>query len=143
MSAERPTSAAEALGHAIEVLATSSRARLSVASAYAYLMPPVRLRQIDFAFSSQGRPVGFVTWAYVTETVAAEIVADPSRLLALPEWNEGTIPWIVDVVAAGGTAAAMMRRLRRRLADHGRARWIRHDRVGCMPTPSMARLALA
>jgi len=107
-------------------------------------MPPIRLGQIAFSFTSHGIATGYVVWAYLTDEVAAEVAVKAGRTLQLGEWNEGTRLWIMDVVAPFGNVAALLRVLRPRLQGHDRAWTIRSDRPGALVrTHQLAPIAAA
>ncbi len=57
-------------------------------------------------FVDKGRPVGFVTWAYVSEEVAGRLQALPNRLQP-HEWRSGKRLMIMDVVAPFGGGAEL------------------------------------
>ncbi len=67
------------------------------------IRPAVALRQCRL-FLDKGRPMGFVTWAYVSEEVAGRLQAMPNRLQP-PEWRSGKRLMIMDVVAPFGGGA--------------------------------------
>lgn len=116
------------LGEAIQVLLRTDRNRLRLASIYAFLAPPIALNQIAFKKDARGRPLGYVTWAFVTPEVLGDIASDASRRLDLPEWNEGAELLIADLVSLDGDVRGLMRLLPQ--AHHARSLvwWRRSDR---------------
>ena len=122
---------AAALGFATQLLIGCERRGFRIASLWAFLWPAIRLNQIAFSYNSVGRPIAFVTWAFLTETVSAEVERDCDRLLHLDEWNEGADLWIMDVVAPCGGAAALLRQVARdRFTRHNRIRAVRRLATG-------------
>lgn len=132
MIAARPDSLqwAANLGFALRVLTATERSTWRLASIQAFLDPPIRLGQIEFIFGSNGAPLGYFTWAFLSHVVALDLETTPSRLLSLDEWNEGTQLWIIDVVAPTGGTARLLSRARARFASHRRVHWL-DRRQGC------------
>lgn len=55
-------------------------------------------------------PVGFVTWAWWTNVRGDEFVC--TKNVPWGEWNDGTQPWIVDLIAPFGHLRSIVRDLR-------------------------------
>ena len=98
-------------GHAVRVLTSSSRRTGVLQPLGVELWPAVRLNQIGFLYNSQGSPVAFATWAFVTDEVAQSMLADPNYRMDISEWNEGDQLWLVDLVAPFGEARNLVRKL--------------------------------
>ena len=98
-------------GHAVRILASSARRAETLQPLGIHLWPAVRLNQIGFLYNSRGSPVGFATWAFVTEEVAQSLLADPNYPLDIGEWNEGDQLWLVDFVAPFGEARNLARKV--------------------------------
>lgn len=99
----------EQYGSAIQILNYSSRKNFSIASINVFILPPIKLGQIQFAYCKRsGEPRGYMTWAYVTEEVSSCLKSDQKRILSLDEWNEGDLLWITDIVAPFGDARAIL-----------------------------------
>lgn len=114
---------AATLGHALYLLHSTERAGLSLRTIHAWLRVPVRLDQILLLFGENKTPEGYVTWAWVTPETAARLAAGDGRALYPEEWNDGTLLWIVDVVAPFGQLSALIRAVRAHFAG-------RHDMLG-------------
>jgi hemolysin-activating ACP:hemolysin acyltransferase len=99
-------------GHAVRVLTSSTRRTGTLQPLGIHLWPAVRLNQIGFLYNSKGSPVAFATWAFVTDEVAATMIADPDYCMDISEWNEGDQLWLVDFVAPFGEARNLARKLR-------------------------------
>ena len=69
-----------------------------------WLEPAIDFEQIRFYFDAAGKPVGYVTWAWLAKDVAARLVRDPAFALHISEWTEGEELWILDFVAPFGDA---------------------------------------
>lgn len=92
------------MGQAVELLFETNRRRFTIASAYLWLWPAIRLRQIVFLLGPDDRPLGFATWAHLSDEVSREFAdRDPSHL-PVGDWNEGANLWIMDFVAPWGHA---------------------------------------
>jgi cytolysin-activating lysine-acyltransferase len=126
-----------ALGFVLQLLFDTTRKTFSIAAILRQVVPALQLKQIEFCFDARGNPVGYATWAYLTDEVAENICRDDRKLLHLSEWNEGTHIWIIDFVAPYGQAHILARQMRRgRLAAAGRIRAVRRNADG-----SLRRLA--
>ena len=74
--------------------------RLSFSSLCAWVDPAIDLGQIRVFYDQHGRrPVGYVTWAFLTSEVEMQWQSDPTFILHQSEWNEGDRLWFVDLVA--------------------------------------------
>lgn len=70
------------------------------------VMPPLTLRQ--FRLWRQGtRPIGFASWAFLSEEVA-ERVRGGVRKLKPADWKSGDNAWLMDVVAPNAEFAQQM-----------------------------------
>jgi cytolysin-activating lysine-acyltransferase len=97
-----------------------------------WLEVPIALDQVQVFFDAATHaPVGYVTWALLSDDVERRWLNDPSTLLHCSEWNEGDRLWIMDFVAPFGHASDIARHLRRHgFAGHDRARSVRRDADG-------------
>lgn len=111
------------LGHAVRLSLMTPASRLPLHLVCRNLWSAISLGQIDFIFDSKGIPVGFATWAFVTDECASLLIGNADYQPHLSEWNEGCNLWIVDFVTPYGNAAALARKLRSGVlgaADHVR-----------------------
>lgn len=129
-----------ALGSVARVLLETSRRQYSLGAIAVQVLPAIRLGQIAFCFDGRGRPVGYATWAFLTETVAMELEVDPARILHVSEWNEGSVLWIMDFVAPMGHALELGRLVRKRLPASRLFRGVRWSGDGAIRR--VARLAI-
>ena len=74
------------------------------------LMPPLLMRQFRI-FRQNQIPVGFVSWARMSEDAEKRFMENGHRLRP-GDWNSGDHPWIVDVVTPFGGAPRMLRSIR-------------------------------
>ncbi len=103
-------SEAAMMGFVAGLLVSTDRATLSVASLDAWLRVPIRLGQILLMFGERGTPLAYASWAYVTPETAARLGRGAAP--APEDWNDGTLLWIVDIVAPHGNARALIAALR-------------------------------
>ncbi|WP_295168426.1 toxin-activating lysine-acyltransferase [uncultured Brevundimonas sp.] len=78
--------------------------------------PPLRLGQAAGVSNDDGALVMLITWAFLSRHLADDIERNGDRLLHPSEWNEGTVPWVVDLYSAEGVSQSVRRTLRS-LAD--------------------------
>jgi hemolysin-activating ACP:hemolysin acyltransferase len=96
-----------------------------------FVPPAIALRQVAFDFDVHGVPRALIAWAYLTETVSAELTANPWRELHVSEWNEGTELWIVALLGSPDGACRLLRRmLRGRLSGFSRVRGFQRNPDG-------------
>lgn len=100
------------LGHAVRLSLMTPASRLPLHLACRNIWSAILLDQIDFIFDSKGIPVGYATWAFVTDNCADLLIDNANYQPHLSEWNEGCNLWIIDFVAPYGNAAALARKLR-------------------------------
>jgi len=74
-----------------------------------WVEPAIDLDQARFFYDAAGKPVGYVTWAWLAPDVASRLVGEGAFNLHLSEWNEGPELWIMDLVAPFGHAADILR----------------------------------
>lgn len=78
------------VGAALHVLSGSSRFRaLHLSDAMALLVGPITLGQYELAYTRAGRPIGFRSWAYLTENATTRLVDHGPRTLSAGCWNQG------------------------------------------------------
>lgn len=115
-------------GRAVRLLTSASvRRNETLRQVGVHLWPAVRLDQIAFLYDSSGAAVAFASWAFVTDRVAAVLLADRTYELDISEWNEGDQLWLIDFFAPYGDAWNLYRVLRRRwLRQVTRVRAVRY-----------------
>jgi cytolysin-activating lysine-acyltransferase len=75
---------------------------------------PINLNQYRLYYSG-GRPVGFVTWAYVSDDLLGRLAADQVVELSVDDWRSGRNIWLMDMVAPFGHGRAIANDLRRNI----------------------------
>ena len=80
----------QAVGAALRVLSSSSRFRaLNLSDAMALLFGPITLGQCQVECTRAGKPIGFRSWAYLTEHAIARLIDYGPRTLSVGCWNQG------------------------------------------------------
>ena len=119
------------LGQATQLLFKTNRRTYSIASAYLWLWPAVRLNQIVYTTGRGGMWTGYATWAYFTPESAMTFIKSDPPFLHISDWNEGDQLWILDVVAPLSHARSLASQLRSRLSrDFKEARHVRRNSDG-------------
>lgn len=72
----------------------------------------IRQKRIKAYFCEDGKPVGYVIWAYLAERSETRVRESGEFLLHEDEWNEGPNLWVVDLLAPCGHAKYIFRDLR-------------------------------
>jgi hemolysin-activating ACP:hemolysin acyltransferase len=89
----------EQVGLAATLMGQSPRYRgYPIAVIHLWLEPAIRHDQIKFFFDESGIPVGYMTWAWLTEDTEFRLIHDRTILLHISEWNEGDRLWILDLI---------------------------------------------
>ena len=110
---------AATLGHVMYLLHCTDRSNLSLDAIQTWLRIPIRLDQIILLFGANKTPEGYLTWAYVTPETAMRLGDGSGRPPFPEEWNDGTLLWIVDVVAPFGQLRPLVEAARAHLGkDH-------------------------
>lgn len=99
-------------GSIMQVLLNTGRKTFKLISIALQTMPALRVNQLRVIRNTRGEPMGYAIWAFLSDEVAAEMVANPDRLLHYSEWNEGLNLWIIDFVALPGFARVLASTLR-------------------------------
>ncbi len=77
------------------------------------VMPALILEQSK-VYLKQGAPAAYVSWARLSDAVAARYQSAPHQL-ALNDWNSGPQVWLIDMVAPFGGAAEVLKDLREKV----------------------------
>ena len=116
----RASDFATALGFVTQLLYATSRREFPISAISRWLVPPIRLGQFSLVFDASSNPVGYATWAYLSDEVSKMMEVDAIALMHLSEWNEGLNLWIVDFVALPGFARSLARHLRGEALRHAK-----------------------
>ncbi|CAD0355999.1 MULTISPECIES: toxin-activating lysine-acyltransferase [Xanthomonas] len=124
---------AQALGLAMQLLFKTDRKKFSIAAAYVWLWPAIRLGQLVTIEDEDGVWTGYALWAYLTPETASHLVLQDPPFLPISDWNEGDQLWILDFVAMPGHHRRLARALRDRLRPHFKqAHRLVRDKTGAM-----------
>ena len=109
----------------VELMAKSSiHKSFTVSDLERLVIPPLQLYQYKL-FKAQNKPVGFVSWAWLTNTTAFGYITRQRRLKAA-DWNSGEQFWVIDVIADGYSPLKIIRYLRNKFEPFvDRAYWHR------------------
>jgi hemolysin-activating ACP:hemolysin acyltransferase len=99
-------------GSIMQILLNTQRKTFKLISIALQTMPAMRVNQLWVVRNTRGEPVGYAIWAFLSDEVAAEMKANPDRLLHYSEWNEGLNAWIIDFVAMPGFTRLLASELR-------------------------------
>lgn len=113
ISKETKTKLTEVLGEAILVLLSSNAHRMSffINDIEWLLMPPLASEQFRLYKDKEGKPVGLILWAYVSDEIDKKLENGIGKL-GLNDWNSGETLWIFDIVAPKGGATKMLDELK-------------------------------
>jgi hemolysin-activating ACP:hemolysin acyltransferase len=104
----------ESIGMMLDICATSgSYLNWTLAEINQYFVPPVNIDQYAI-FASEGRLVGFVTWAFLSDhhsRLLKEQYIEPDG----NDWRSGDQLWIMDVVAKPGYIGEIARHIQKEI----------------------------
>ncbi|MCF3281647.1 toxin-activating lysine-acyltransferase, partial [Escherichia coli] len=72
------------------------------------LLPVIKHRQYVIT-TEQGRPVFFMSWAWLSQEAEARYLTQPAILMPQSDWNSGDRMWVCDWVAPSGHTPDMSR----------------------------------
>lgn len=75
------------------------------------VLPAIHHKQFRLYHDGNGRPIGFVSWAYLTDELDQKYQTGAYALKPM-EWIGGTNAWIIDFVAPFGHTMAVRRHMR-------------------------------
>jgi cytolysin-activating lysine-acyltransferase len=138
-SAIRSQSKSGTLGELIGMLLqVPARRSWRVAEIERHVVPAVHHGQLR-VYCSGTRPVGYVSWALLSEEVARRYACGDYPLTAA-DWKSGDQPWIIDFVALDGRARAIASAFRDNSPFGGRtAKALRPARGGPLPRVAVYR----
>jgi hemolysin-activating ACP:hemolysin acyltransferase len=87
------------LGEATSILLNSDRKKYGISSIGAFVFPFVKLNQIEIFYGQNRYPMGYMTWAYVTDTTLAQIRDNPGSIIDIEDLNSGDKLIIIDIVS--------------------------------------------
>tara|TARA_R110002072_G_scaffold223318_1_gene380349 strand:+ start:401 stop:973 length:573 start_codon:yes stop_codon:yes gene_type:complete len=115
-AASQPSPVAGILGEAVWLLGRSNAHKhLFISELDWLLVPALQLRQFRI-WRHNAQPVGFASWAYLTQEAADRFVesAKAGRMgrIAPNEWKSGDQLWLIDFLAPFGGSEEMIKELR-------------------------------
>lgn len=120
------------LGNAVMLMARSKKyLGFHISSIAGWTLPAINVNQIKIFFDEKGRPVGYVTWAFLSDETEKKWMEDANFRLHPSEWNEGLNLWIIDFVSSPGFIWGIISSIKRDLfSENKKIRWIRRDDNG-------------
>lgn len=115
---EKKMEFAAQLGYACELLYSCPRRSFPISAIEYWIAPAIALGQIQFFFDVRGKPVAYLTWAFLSDQVSARMERDAINVLHLSEWNEGLNLWVLDLVAPYGHAGLVCRHIRGEMFEY-------------------------
>ena len=104
-----------------------------IATLRAWIAPAIRTGQIKIYYAPDGTPVGYVTWAWLSDEAEARLINDPKVLLYPSEWTDGEALWILGFMALPGIERMLMSHIRATLfTDQNTVKAVRLGRDGVM-----------
>ena len=105
-------------------------ANYPLASIWVWTIPPARLGQLHVFVDREGRVIGYMTWALLTEDVESRLLNGDLSIWQPVEWNRGDRLWIIDFIPLAGRIRTCVRQARQILAGHLRVKFMRRDATG-------------
>ena len=75
----------------------------------AWVLPALQLNQYRLLHDN-GKPVGYVSWAYLRKEIARAFVED-NAIIPLEEWNCGEMIWSIDFIAPFGHVRQLVKKM--------------------------------
>jgi len=106
------------------MLAQPAASKRDLVRLNAWILPAIELRQIKVFFDVSGKPVGFVTWAFLSDDVAWTVERG-GFISHLSEWNEGYDLWLMDLSIHRGGLASVFQFIREKFScEHDEFFWL-------------------
>ena len=93
------------------------------------VLPPLHLGQYLLCFNKSKAPCGFISWAYLSESVAKKF-ANGKYTLQRTDWSSGSELWIIHFICRERKKIKAMIQLARENLGADEAYFIRHDQPG-------------
>ncbi len=109
--------AAAVLGEVVWLYSCSDiHKRWAIESIHKWILPALKHEHYRI-YHIGNKPVGFVSWAWLSEDVEKKYVLQPAALNPL-DWTSGDRGWILDFIAPFGDAKAIIKDLRHNVFPH-------------------------
>ncbi len=106
----------DVLAHVVGLMLQSpAHKHLFLADLEWLVMPPLMLRQSRL-FRKDGAPVGYATWAYLSDE-AEDRFKNGARRMRPDDWKSGENLWLIDLVAPFGGGEAMTKDLKEKVFE--------------------------
>lgn len=111
LKVNKTEAASAVLGEAVWLYSCSDLHRKwSIGSIHKWILPALKHDQYRI-YHRANKPIGFVSWGWLSETVESDYVRQPNKLMP-DDWTSGERGWILDFVAPFGDAKHIIRDLR-------------------------------
>lgn len=91
------------IGSALYIICAGSKYQdYPIASLKNWVVNPAKLKQLHVFTNTEGKKVGYVTWAWFSHTTELRWINNDISALHISEWNEGDRLWIIDLVSMPG-----------------------------------------
>lgn len=121
----------EKIGMAAWLMTKSKEyAQYPTACLSAWIEPAILHNQIHFFLGEDGKPNGYLTWAWLAPDIEHRLLHDPDVLLHISEWNEGQTLWLMDMVLITGNMRQRIREVRALFPDIWNAKSLRRREDG-------------
>ena len=90
------------------------------------ILPPLKLKQYIF-ISNEKVPLFYASWAFMNQE-SSDAREFSKRKIQIQDWNNGYVPWIMDIVCPmGGTAEGIkeLKKVPRHLGVKGKIKFFR------------------
>lgn len=87
---------------AILMMLSEQYKRFPIEILSSWVAPALKAGQVKIYYAPEGRPLGYVIWAWMTAQTEKNWIDDPSAQQYLPDWTDGERLWIVDFVISPG-----------------------------------------
>ena len=94
-----------------------------------FFLTPIHLNQFRIYKNTQGKPVGLVTWAFLSDEIEKKYMSMKYNLAA-KDWNSGKNLWFIDFLAPYGDMKMVAKDLRNNIFPNHRGKSVKMDATG-------------
>lgn len=110
-----PIDKVTALGHGVWLMSqVATHKHFFIGDIEWMLVPPVAMGQFRL-WRNNGMPVGFATWALLTEEAEKRILEGGVQRLAPKDWNGGDNVWLMDLITPFGGREEAVREIKKQV----------------------------
>jgi hemolysin-activating ACP:hemolysin acyltransferase len=118
------------LGLAVSIICNcENRLKLPILAIKIWLEPAVLHGQIKFIYDKYSRPIGYFTWAKLSNKLIADLKKYPNKILHISEWNEGNYIFIVDFIFESNSKFLALREIARSFTQEPIIYWRHSEKV--------------